>query len=272
VCVCVCVCHDSTGFCEWAVYERDVYACVCVCQCVHDQNLYLDTQYTSLQDVAVKSEGVTATSCISRLLKTTGLFCKRVLENRQYSAKKTYNFKEPNTIHVLARRGCHIRRCVYAKTNLTRGNDLYDWYECTKSLLWHVRIVGPLKLQVSFAKEPYKRDCIVHHSYDDRNASSLCFDMCVSCDEWYECTWIWLMYIGSFKLQVSFAKEPYKRDCILHHSYDECIKSLLWHVRIVRWMIWMHMNMTDVNRLLKTAGLFCKRAPQKRLCSACWSY
>ena len=32
---------------------------------------------------------------ISRLLKITGLFCKRALPNRLYSAKETYDFKEP---------------------------------------------------------------------------------------------------------------------------------------------------------------------------------
>jgi len=32
---------------------------------------------------------------IRRLLKITGLFCKRDLKKRQYSAKETYNFKEP---------------------------------------------------------------------------------------------------------------------------------------------------------------------------------
>ena len=32
---------------------------------------------------------------ISRLLKIIGLFCKRALWKRRYSAKETYNFKEP---------------------------------------------------------------------------------------------------------------------------------------------------------------------------------
>jgi len=32
---------------------------------------------------------------ISRLLKIMGLFCKRALKKRQYSASETYNFKEP---------------------------------------------------------------------------------------------------------------------------------------------------------------------------------
>ena len=32
---------------------------------------------------------------ISRLLEIIGLFCKRALSKRPYSAKETYNFKEP---------------------------------------------------------------------------------------------------------------------------------------------------------------------------------
>jgi len=32
---------------------------------------------------------------ISRLLKIIGLFCKRALQKRRYSAKETYNSKEP---------------------------------------------------------------------------------------------------------------------------------------------------------------------------------
>jgi len=40
---------------------------------------------------------------ISRLFKIIGLFCKRDLEKRRYSAKETYNFKEPTTCsHPLA--------------------------------------------------------------------------------------------------------------------------------------------------------------------------
>ena len=31
----------------------------------------------------------------SRLLQIIGLFCKRALQKRLYSAKETYNFKEP---------------------------------------------------------------------------------------------------------------------------------------------------------------------------------
>ena len=41
---------------------------------------------------------------IGRLLKIVGLFCKRALEKRQHSAKRTYNLKEPtNQSHPIPR-------------------------------------------------------------------------------------------------------------------------------------------------------------------------
>ena len=41
---------------------------------------------------------------ISRLLKMIGLFCKRALYNRRYSAKETYYFEEPtNRSHPTVR-------------------------------------------------------------------------------------------------------------------------------------------------------------------------
>ena len=52
---------------------------------------------------------------ISRLLKMIGLFCKRALEKRRYSAKETYNFKEPTNrshpifSHMQAPRHTHLR-------------------------------------------------------------------------------------------------------------------------------------------------------------------
>ena len=47
---------------------------------------------------------------VSRLLKIIGLFCKRALLKRLYSAKETYDFKEPtNRSHVIVAGGvCHI--------------------------------------------------------------------------------------------------------------------------------------------------------------------
>ena len=40
---------------------------------------------------------------ISRLLRIAGFFCKRALQKRRYSAKETWNFKEPtNPSHPIA--------------------------------------------------------------------------------------------------------------------------------------------------------------------------
>jgi len=63
----------------------------------------------------------------SRLLKITGLFCKRALWKRRYSAKETYNFKEPtNRSHHTCVCVCHhdsfhtnmwhkLRECLQAR-------------------------------------------------------------------------------------------------------------------------------------------------------------
>ena len=48
-------------------------------------------------------DGLHAVATIIRLLKITGLFCKRALRKRLHSAKETYNFKEPtNRSHLIA--------------------------------------------------------------------------------------------------------------------------------------------------------------------------
>jgi len=49
---------------------------------------------------------------ISRLLKITGLFCKRALQKRLYSAKETYDFKEPtNRSHPINPRASQGHVC-----------------------------------------------------------------------------------------------------------------------------------------------------------------
>jgi len=53
--------------------------------------------------IAVGKSGVCGgVALISRLLKIVGLFCKRALQKRLYSAKETYNFKEPTSLLVEA--------------------------------------------------------------------------------------------------------------------------------------------------------------------------
>jgi len=56
---------------------------------------------------------------ISRLLKIIGLFCKRahtrddILQKRQYSAKETYNLKEPtNRSHPIPRLTPHYTQAI----------------------------------------------------------------------------------------------------------------------------------------------------------------
>jgi len=43
-----------------------------------------------------------AVATISKLLKIIGLFCKRALNQRLYSAKETYHFKGPANISHFA--------------------------------------------------------------------------------------------------------------------------------------------------------------------------
>ena len=89
-----------------------------------------------------------------------------------------------------------------------------------------LRLVGFLKLQVAFAKEPYKRDYILQKrpvilrsllivatlsaTYRGPNDSAIQRGPKESCH-----TMGWLRLVGSLKLLVSFGKEPYKRDDIL---------------------------------------------------------
>ena len=50
----------------------------------------------------------------SKLLKIKGLFCKKALRNRQYSAEKTYNFKEPtNRSHPISELACRTLNVCY---------------------------------------------------------------------------------------------------------------------------------------------------------------
>jgi len=56
---------------------------------------------------------------VSKVDKMTGLFCKRALENRLYSAQKTYNFKEPtNRSHPIS---VYVYAYVYVCTHIHSG-------------------------------------------------------------------------------------------------------------------------------------------------------
>jgi len=45
--------------------------------------------------VLYHSKELNGEATIGRLFKIIGLFCKRALQKRRYSAKETYDFKEP---------------------------------------------------------------------------------------------------------------------------------------------------------------------------------
>ena len=82
---------------------------------------------------------------------------------------------------------------------------------------------GSLKLQVSFAKEPYKRDNICSHFIFHTIQPLYIIQIltCVYTYSIYICIYTytyvtyvmgWLRLVGCLKIQVSFAKELYKRD------------------------------------------------------------
>jgi len=131
----------------------------------------------------------------SRLLKSVGLFCKRALLKRRYSAKETYQFQEPTNrshpIHIFLFAGCRIGKVVTCRMSLvtqschmqmsrviylkwllyhmyaakSRSQRTYIrsgkyWYSPKNTTGWR-RPIGCLKLQVSFRKKAtnYKLYC-----------------------------------------------------------------------------------------------------------------
>ena len=83
---------------------------------------------------------------------------------------------------------------------------------------------------VHFAKEPYKRDCILQkrpiilrNAYVAILIRDTHFAMVIKVAHF---DMGWLRLVGSLKLQVSFAKEPYKRDYILQKK-PIILRSLL---------------------------------------------
>ena len=83
-----------------------------------------------------RRHGVTT---ISKLLKIIGLLCRISSVLWGSFAKETYNFIDP--------------------TN--QSHPIESFYYKLAGVEW-LRLVGSLKLHVSFVKEPYKRDYILH--------------------------------------------------------------------------------------------------------------
>jgi len=70
-----------------------------------------------------------------------------------------------------------------------------------------LKFVGSIKLQVSFAKEPYKRDSYsAKETYNCKESTNRSHPILLRMTS----TTGWLRLVGSWKLQVSFAKGPSK--------------------------------------------------------------
>ena len=92
----------------------------------------------------------------SRLLKITGLFCKRDLKKRRYSAKETYNFEEPtNRSHRIL----GLQWPPYSSPSTYRHVHIYH---CTKHSGLHV--LG-LQYGVRLYKSTSKKPRIPVHQY-----------------------------------------------------------------------------------------------------------
>jgi len=80
---------------------------------------------------------------VSRLLKIIGLFCNRALQKRRYSAKETYDFKEPtNRSHpivlcaspsLLIIRYSSVGTVFFVSIHIHRDTVLCDVTQCILS-------------------------------------------------------------------------------------------------------------------------------------------
>jgi len=119
-----CVRHDSFIRVMWLIHVCDTNSAGVW------SDLFICTKW--LMYVRNMTYGV---ATISRLLKIIGLFCKRALSKRRYSAKETYSFKEPTN------RSHPIFICVHyafqKQQHNHRQNTIY-------TALWYVRLTHRL--------------------------------------------------------------------------------------------------------------------------------
>jgi len=90
---------------------------------------------------------------ISRLLKTVGLFCKRALLKRLYSATETYNVKEPtNRSHPILKRP--MKETNKRERQKRPSNEIFK-RDLSKRSVKETYEKDPQKRLI---KETYKRD------------------------------------------------------------------------------------------------------------------
>ena len=82
--------------------------------CAREREILKDNEEERDRPMKAKWLGV---ATISRRLKIKGIFCKRALLKRRYSAKETYNFKEPtNRNHPIGGRERQTTESKVART------------------------------------------------------------------------------------------------------------------------------------------------------------
>jgi len=101
------------------------------------------------------------------------------------------------------------------RTNLHTHTHTHTHTPCTHSCVraHDTRLVGSLKLQVSFAKETYKRDYILQKRPLSIHLLSLSYIFCLSRTHMHMG---WPRLVGSIKLQVSFAEYSLSYRSLLH--------------------------------------------------------
>jgi len=139
VCVCVCMCHLWVCVCVCVspmivcVCIRVTYACVCVCVYMSSMSVCVYLCHLWVENIHASDWYGVAT--ISRLLKIIGLFCKRALWKRRYSADENYNLKEPtNRSHPIY---CDSLRVIGVPLYEYIGVPLYIYiYRCDSLYLY----------------------------------------------------------------------------------------------------------------------------------------
>jgi len=218
VCVCVCVCAYVcviVWVCTLCVCGRIctpvcTSVCVCVCMCwrsfgathvclslfralqhiaAHCNTLQLTAPpCTALQHTETQCSGCCAwnnwygVASISRLLKMLGLFCKRAQLKRRYSAKETYNCKEP-TKHSLP---------ITALYNTLQHNVIHVCVEC-------VRVCDGVCVERIYACMIVIRESSWFHMWGHMMRMCVCRTrMCVCVECVYMCVWLSWVRVDDF--------------------------------------------------------------------------
>jgi len=151
--------------CEWVVsganHTRVSYNWI--------YKMQLDVNWMCIMQLNVRrplyfdfDDGLYAVATISRLLKITGLFCKRALQQRLYFAKETYNFMEPtNRSHLIA---CKLspRNWVMSRVN----ESCHMWMRhVTYERVIHIHVYIYKYICIYIYKYIYLYVCIYIYAY-----------------------------------------------------------------------------------------------------------